>query len=667
MASPQVHLEITHHIPDTSPPVGMKRSYLQPTLQFLMNWQKSQKIQRNALLSPQLPSDKSARPQTRPMSSARSSSLNVTRVMSGRPRSKSDRPTSAQSVATSISVESATGRVRIKTPHLKQDKLKSTSRPSSAVSSIGSAETKSQTSEASLFLGGRRMETLLQALHTEQQSGGFFRKYVEKSDNEQWVNCLNFWHDVQEYHCLFYAQSLDAFVVEKKAKAIYSHFIVTGCEHPVGCTNEIAEDIFYHISPPFEELFDQAEVHAITVLYTAWVEMTENDKKTYGKVELIEVNRRLETKSKYVHHLQRKGLIKERVLTPDDPMEGYSDPVYDESLLEQISEDFRDYTLEKLVHNRIELEHYRQFLEENYASMDLKCWMDIEAFRRIPHTDEKKRDAKAKEINQKYFNRKYFFGANSPAGKEGQDKVMAAGGGWGKLMNDRPPNPVIIEAQKFVRDRLEKKWLPLFLLTPGFAERQKPRTSMDSVVDDVLVQKRKKSQAVWKLLESRWVSSSQEIITFRNALLNPVTSIQFRRYVSIQGDSLENDVLFWQEVQKYKDLYHAHTDDSIILQKINTIINCFLDSQLPPTLQIDIPQEIADKIIDHKHERSPYLFRESQLIVFRYLFGHWNDFCNFRANLAEEKIMPTIERRRKHAKVKDRKRQQEVEERMAKS
>ena len=74
-----------------------------------------------------------------------------------------------------------------------------------------------------------------------------------------------------------------------------------------------------------------------------------------------------------------------------------------------------------------------------------------------------------------------------------------AGGGWGKLLEDRPPTPIILEAQKYVQERLEKKWLPLFLATEDFAERQKPHTSMDEVVDDVLVQKKKKSQAVWKV------------------------------------------------------------------------------------------------------------------------------------------------------------------------
>jgi hypothetical protein len=40
------------------------------------------------------------------------------------------------------------------------------------------------------------------------------------------------------------------------------------------------------------------------------------------------------------------------VLTPEDPMEKYEDPVYDSSLLDKIPDEYKDYTLEKLVGNR---------------------------------------------------------------------------------------------------------------------------------------------------------------------------------------------------------------------------------------------------------------------------------------------------------------------------
>ena len=72
----------------------------------------------------------------------------------------------------------------------------------------------------------------------------------------------------------------------------------------------------------------------------------------------------------------------QRVATPDSEQQDLSDPVYDESLWDAIDPELREWTLEKLVHHRLELEHFKNYLAENYASMDLMCWMDIEAFRR---------------------------------------------------------------------------------------------------------------------------------------------------------------------------------------------------------------------------------------------------------------------------------------------
>ena len=53
----------------------------------------------------------------------------------------------------------------------------------------------------------------------------------------------------------------------------------------------------------------------------------------------------------------------------------------------------------------------------------------------------------------------------------------------------------------------------------------------------------------------------------------------------------------------------------MLSQKITAIINCFIDSQIPPSLQLDLPQEMADRILDRKYEKSPYLFREAQVGV----------------------------------------------------
>ena len=103
--------------------------------------------------------------------------------------------------------------------------------------------------------------------------------------------------------------------------------------------------------------------------------------------------------------------------------EGCVEPEYDPALIENVPVEFRGITLDKL--NSVELENFRQFLAntDRLAAIDFACWQDIEAFRRLPHSEEKLRRLKAKDIKRKYLNKKYFFGPNSPAGREGQEKV----------------------------------------------------------------------------------------------------------------------------------------------------------------------------------------------------------------------------------------------------
>ena len=78
-------------------------------------------------------------------------------------------------------------------------------------------------------------------------------------------------------------------------------------------------------------------------------------------------------------------------------------------------------------------------------------------------------------------------------------QVVEAGGGWGKLLEDLPPTPMILAAQAYVQERLEKKWLPQFLATEEFADRQRPRSGMSEVVEDVMIHRKKKSQAIFKV------------------------------------------------------------------------------------------------------------------------------------------------------------------------
>ncbi|XP_078209592.1 regulator of G-protein signaling 22 isoform X15 [Callithrix jacchus] len=440
-------------------------------------------------------------------------------------------------------------------------------------------------------LGGFDMENLLQSLYVENRAGFFFTKFCEHSGNKLWKNSVYFWFDLQAYHQLFYQETLQPFKVCKQAQV-----------ELVEETRQLDSTYFRKLQALHKETFSKKAEDTTCEIGN-------------GILSLSNVSKRTE----------------------------YWD---------NVPAEYKHFKFSDLLNNKLEFEHFRQFLENNSSSMDLMCWTDIEQFRAITCRDRNQREAKAIYIKNKYLNKKYFFGPNSPASLYQQNQVMHLSGGWGKLLHEQLDAPVLAEIQKHVQNRLENVWLPLFLASEQFAARQKIKVQIKDIAEEMLLQKPGKKIRVWKPVESKWISSSCEIIAFRKALLNPVTSRQFQRFVALKGDLLENGVLFWQEVQKYKDLCHSHCDESVIQKKITTIINCFINSNIPPALQIDIPVEQAQKIIEHRKELGPYVFREAQMTIFGVLFKFWPQFCEFRKNLTDENIMSVLERRQEYNKQK---------------
>ncbi|XP_045416357.1 regulator of G-protein signaling 22 [Lemur catta] len=505
-------------------------------------------------------------------------------------------------------------------------------------------------------LVGFDMENLLQSLYVESRAGFFFTKFCERSGNKLWKNSVYFWFDLQAYHQLFYQETLQPFKVCKQAQYLFATYIAPSATLDIGLQQEKKKEIYLKIHPPFEDLFDTAEEYILLLLLEPWTKMVKSDQVAYRKVELVEETRQLD--STYFRKLQ--ALHKETFSKKAEDTTGeigtsvlsLSNVSKRTEYWNNVPEEYKHFTFNDLLNNKLEFEHFRQFLEAHSSSMDLMCWTDIEQFQRIIYRDRNQREAKSIYIKNKYLNKKYFFGPNSPASVHQQDQIMRLSGGWGKILHEQLDASVLIEVQKLVLNRLEKVWLPLFLASEQFAARQKIKVQMKDIAEELLLQKHERKIGIWKPVESKWISSSCEIIAFRKALLNPVTARQFQHFVALKGDLLENGVLFWQEVQKYKDLCHSHCDASVIQKKITTIINCFINSNIPPALQIDIPVEQAEKIIEHRKELGPYVFREAQMTIFGVLFKFWPQFCEFRKNLTDERIMSVLERRQDYNKQK---------------
>lgn len=502
----------------------------------------------------------------------------------------------------------------------------------------GSAYSSTTGSDHDADNSNESLDSLIQGLIYERQTGNYFQVFLQTSGNKTWMNCLAFWKSLQEYNAYFFADSLNPSLLSRKAQSIYANFVVPGSGQDVHVNSIVQEQVRKELYPPYEELFDAVEEHVLYSLLEPWNILVSQERDEYtSKVP----------KEQILRHIEIKLMDRRRHSIGHSSSAGLGD-TEDEQDKERISVDEANrampepkdgFTFETLIKNREEVEHFKNFLTKKHGRgiKDLMAWTDMETFRRLPQTMEEKRDKKAREIRDNWLGKKYFFGSDSPATREGRNLIMNLNGG--RPIKERPRTPVILESQKFARARIERRWLMLFKQTTEFLERQKPHVaSVPEMVEDIMLKRRlQRSEAAWKILNSRWVSSSRDVVALRQTLLHPESCSEFIAYVAMKGDILESNIQFWLEVQKFKDLCHSHAQPALIHRKVQTIIDCFLNSALSPELQIDIPIEMAEKLIEKLSGRTPslhpYVFREAQMTVFRVLFNHWKEFVTQRSRI----------------------------------
>uniref|UniRef100_A0A3Q2ZSH5 Regulator of G protein signaling 22 n=1 Tax=Kryptolebias marmoratus TaxID=37003 RepID=A0A3Q2ZSH5_KRYMA len=427
------------------------------------------------------------------------------------------------------------------------------------------------------LLCGGRTEKMVQALSVESQSGLYFTHFCEQSGNQLWVDAVYFWTDLLHYHELFCQDGPDPYRVQREAQLLYSTYIFSSARRSINVDVGIQREVYDRLRPAFEELFDDVEEHALSILLEPWTLLISRDKESLQQSER-------QLRQVCQHQTSGSKLLASTLKPWTDSSES---PQLRESW-SSVSPVYQGYRLGSLLRQPYEIGHFMSFLQKQDAR-----WAD--------ETSSDIRQERSSYIAAKYLNKKYFFGSDSPATAEQQND---------RLKLECLSDPVVMEIQDIIRMHMEETWLPLFLSTKEFTERQKHKQKVD--------------------VRGSWMNSSTEIMLFRRVLLNPTTCQQFQHFVSLKGDFLENDVRFWVEVQKYKDLCHSHSDEATIHQKISTIISCFINSSMPPSLQIDIPPNQAQLILEKRHKLGPYIFREDEFGFFFPCMFLMFPFCLFR-------------------------------------
>ncbi|XP_057196163.1 regulator of G-protein signaling 22 isoform X1 [Triplophysa rosa] len=480
-----------------------------------------------------------------------------------------------------------------------------------------------------------QMCLLMDVLRTESRSGSVFTHFCQNSGNQLWENAVHFCSELSQYIQLFCMSTFDPYRVQQTAQLLYGVYVCSGAQMSVVLSEENRRTVLTRLTPPFEDLFDQAEEHALNVLLEPWTlfsdQTTESLKRVtkrpevrYAETELFHTLQNLYT------HTQRN--LPQVFRSPPAPAEVTRAP----DLWSNVPDRFRGIRLDSLIRNRSQLQHFLSFLEKNSVSVYLQFCLDVEQLKKTPVSDEALMKERHTDITTKYCNNNFLCGPNSPASKD-QQMRLAAGVMCVSLLS---------ELQSAVQKRLEVDWLPLFLSSSEFITRHKPQCQAAGVAceQQPVVSHWRRRQFYQQQVNGGGVMASCEVsVSLRKALLNPVTCLQFQKFLSVCGDLLENDLLFWLEVQRYKDLCHSHCDDVMIQKKISIIFSRFITSTTPPALQIHIPPELAQHITSSRRALGPYVFREAQVCVFKQLLTHWPDFLAFHAAIGEDNVLRVLE------------------------
>ncbi|ESO83511.1 hypothetical protein LOTGIDRAFT_236545 [Lottia gigantea] len=123
----------------------------------------------------------------------------------------------------------------------------------------------------------------------------------------------------------------------------------------------------------------------------------------------------------------------------------------------------------------------------------------------------------------------------------------------------------------------------------------------------------------------------------------PLEILYFYKYLVKHGEEdglplVDRDLFFYIEVQKFKDISHAFSDEEILKRKVQSIVDCFLESVYTPSLQVDIGSDIQQKILKSVQrymagkEFNPAIFDDAQMTVFKELLPYW---AGFRKSFSE--------------------------------
>ena len=480
--------------------------------------------------------------------------------------------------------------------------------------------------------------TLINIVSYEDISGHVFQNFLLINKFFQQCKYLTFIKACFPFYDGFSHDTVDCLWANRSAWKVISDYLMPGSKNYVYIPSNLLGQIKNSSNPPYDDLFDGAVEYALFTLVpsmhkylNSYLEAFENiPEESFSQLEKGEIlsNEEVIDVIDLDNEIEESEAVSNSERVHDEKGAVTKDLIQEEKSPLAVSENL----LSSILRSRSEYERFKTFLGSLVTNsddpvisntdqsvnplVDLECYIDIEKFK-LAKGKVAARDELAASIKQLYLTKKYFFGPASPAPRNVQIKVL---GGSGHKMPVRPPSPVLLEVQKYVLLRLNSKWIKHYKSTEEFQRRQ------DRGGSALTRRKVNDNAQSFVFVDSKARANAHDMLQLRRTLLDNSKCEPLKRYAKAKSDRLLRDIEFWIEVQRYKDMHHRHSSTSLIRKKIDTIIDCFLDSTVFPKVQVSVPNDIAHKITESRYDLGPYIFRQAQTIVTKVLCNLWNEY-----------------------------------------
>lgn len=274
-----------------------------------------------------------------------------------------------------------------------------------------------------------------------------------------------------------------------------------------------------------------------------------------------------------------------------------------------------DTLLQMMDGDHAQVWHFKKYLQKQGGLDDVLFWADVEMYRAIPSSAPRAAHARGRAIFQRYKATQRF----NATSEEMIEPYF------------RPTTMAVEEAQALAEHRIASLWVPQFMEQSTFRSLRTQRLNR-AEPEPIPV------PSLYAGLPG-FGSSDNEVMQFRNAMLAPsgLDRDRFLHYLTnhVVGASplIGSDFKFWLEIQRYKDLCHTHCNKQLVLDKLDAISLCYLNSAVPPRVHVDIPEDMAASIMEKAclpGNFSPYIFRKAEQHLFVILIHYYPAYCIYR-------------------------------------